>query len=102
MGVFSKIEFDYSVALTQASKLEEIAHNIQKETTKMLDTIDALRGSWQGEAATSYATKGRLLADKTQTTAKDLLNAASKIRSIAKKIRDAEKAAQAIANKRSY
>ena len=103
MSTYAKIEFDYREAINQANKLDEIAGNIRRlASNSMENTLITLNGGWQGETADSFIRKGRELEEKTTKTAEDLKRAAERIRTIAKRVHDAEMAVLDIADKRSY
>ncbi|MBQ4528376.1 MAG: WXG100 family type VII secretion target [Clostridia bacterium] len=97
--IFGSIEFDYSRAISQANRLDEIAQRVRNSSASQLENaMSELRAGWEGETAESYILKGMELSEKIEKVAKDLENAADTIRRIARRIRDAERAAAAIAS----
>ncbi len=103
MATRKQIEFDFKKALGQADKIEAIAEKLNKMSTVELGNImQNLSVGWKGENAELYLSKGSSLQDKMNETAKSLYAAASEIRTIAKRIYDAEMAALAIAQERIY
>lgn len=97
------IEFEYNQALSQANRLEEIAHNMRTLSQSDIENaIENLRSGWQGDAATLFAEKGYQLSQKGVSVASDLEKAAQSIRRIAKQIRNAEMAALAIINSKKF
>ncbi len=103
MSTASKIEFDYSKALAQAEKLEDIAAEINNLSQSDLEnSLQELRSGWEGEAFLLYMSKGERLREKISKTSRELNDAAKTIRRIAKNIYNAEMAALEIARSRMY
>jgi uncharacterized protein YukE len=61
-----------------------------------------LSASWKGDNAKAYIGKGSRLQENIRGTAGELRSIAAEIRTIAKRIYDAEMAALAIAENRTY
>jgi uncharacterized protein YukE len=101
MATRASIEMDFNKARTQANKLDEIANNLKNlSSNDFQGTLQNLSGCWKGSNASAYMNKGTKLQDEINSTAKELHAVASDIRTIAKRIYDAEMAALAIAETR--
>lgn len=93
-----KIEFNYAKAVRQAERLEESAERLkQMAQSSMSDTFQQLNASWSGENASSYIQKGHILQQQVSETAAELTRIAEDIKTVAKRIRDAERQAKEIA-----
>ncbi|MBO5303961.1 MAG: WXG100 family type VII secretion target [Lachnospiraceae bacterium] len=98
-----EINMDFNNAKNQAANLEAVAKNIENMINN--DFEPCMRGisaNWKGDNAENYVKKGNRLKADIEKTAKNLRKAASTIRTIAKNIYDAEKAAYEIAQARKY
>ncbi len=103
MATREQIEFDFKKALGQADKIDAIAEKLSKlSTAEFGDIMQNLSVGWKGENAELYLSKGSSLQDKMNGTAKSLYAVASEIRTIAKRMYDAEMAALVIAQERKY
>lgn len=103
MATRRTIEFNFRKALGQADRLDTVANNLSRLSgTEFGGTLQNLSGSWKGENASLYLSKGSSLQVKMNKTASELHAVASDIRRIAKRIYDAEMAALAIASSRTY
>ncbi len=103
MATREKIEFDFRQAMRQADRIEEIADKLNRlSSSKLESSLQNLSVSWKGENASAYLAKGERLQGKMGQTAKGLQAAASDIRTVAKRLYDAEMAALAIASARTY
>lgn len=103
MSSRASIEFDFKKACQQAGRLEELAGELQNlSNNRFGGTMQNLAASWKGENATAYLRKGTQLQSEIISTSRDLQNAASGIRAIARRIYDAEMEALRIAEMRSY
>lgn len=93
-----KIEFNYAKAMRQAGNLEESANRLkQLAQASMSDTLQQLNANWTGENATAYIQKGRTLQQQISETAAELTRIAENIRTVARRMRDAEQRARDIA-----
>lgn len=103
MATREKIEFDFRQAMRQADRIEEIAEKLTRLSgSKLESSLQNLSVSWKGENASAYLAKGSRLQKEMNQTAKGLQSAASDIRTVAKRLYDAEMAALAIASARMY
>lgn len=97
------IFLNFQKAKQQADELEQIAGDLSKLSSKSLnDVLQNVSANWKGESASQYLSKGSILQEDLTETAKSLLDIASEIRTIAKRIYDAEMEALRIAQTRSY
>lgn len=97
------IEFNFRTALGQADKLDNIANNLSRLSgAKFGGTLQNLSSNWKGENASLYLEKGSRLQEKMNGTAEELHSVASDIRTIARRLYDAEMAALALASDRTY
>lgn len=98
-----EIEMDFTNAKNQAANLENVAKKIENMINN--DFEPCMRGisaNWKGDNAEAYVKKGNKLKGDIAKSAKNLRSAASTIRTIAKNIYDAEKAAYELAQARTY
>lgn len=103
MATREKIEFDFRQAMRQANKIDELANDLNRLSDKKFGgSLQNLASSWKGENASLYLTKGSSLQKKMNETAGELHAVAADIRTIAKRLYDAEMAALAIATTRTY
>jgi len=103
MATRESIIFDFRRALEQADKIEEIANNLSNLSGQRFEgTMQNLSSNWKGENANLYLQKGEKLQGKMNVTARELRDIASDIRTIAKRLYDAEMAALEIALSREY
>ena len=103
MATRATIEFNFRTALNQANKIDEIADNLSRLSgTDFGNVLQNLSAGWKGENASMYLSKGSILQGKMNTTSGSLHAVASDIRAIAKRLYDAEMAALAIAESRTY
>lgn len=103
MATRESIIFDFRRALEQASKIEEIANNLSNLSGQKFEgTMQNLSANWKGENANLYLQIGEKLQEKMDVTVRELKDIASDIRTIAKRLYDAEMAALEIALIREY
>lgn len=101
MSSYYSIEFDFEQAKKQASVLDEIANDLNTLTTNKFDTtMQSLSSNWKGDSATAYLKKGVTLQSYMKNSAKDLNTVANNIRTVARKIYEAEMEAKRIAEER--
>lgn len=99
----ASIEFDFKKACQQAGRFEELANELQNlSSSRFGGTMQNLAAGWKGENATAYLRKGTQLQTEMTGTSRDLQNAASGIRAIARRIYDAEMEALRIAETRNH
>lgn len=103
MASRATIEFNFKTALKQADKIDEIANNLSMlSRTDFGNALQNLSAGWKGENASMYLSKGSTLQGKMNGTSGSLRAVATDIRTIAKRIYDAEMAALRIAEGRTY
>lgn len=97
------IEFDFRQAMNRADELEQVAAEMKRMANNdMQSSLQQLSVAWKGEAASAYLTKGGRLKDKVVKSANDLNKTASTIRSVARRVYNAEMTAYRIAMERAY
>lgn len=97
------IRFNFKKALQQAEQLDQIANNLSKLSTGDLNgTLQVVSANWKGQNASAYLEKGGKLQGNIKTSAKELHNVAADIRTIARRVYNAEMRALAIAQARKY
>lgn len=103
MATRESIEFDFKRALGQADKIDTIADNLGRLSRAELGSVlQNVSAGWKGDNANIYLNKGSALQGKMDGTVRELYAIASDIRTIAKRLRDAEMAALEIASGRDY
>ena len=101
MASLSEIYFNYNQAMEQAKQLDEIAVRLTNAANKdMEDLLNDVNSAWKSDSAAQYIRKGRKVGDDMRTTSGNLKNIAAAIRTIAKRILEAELEAWRIANER--
>ena len=96
-----KIRFDFSNALSQAQKLDDLADRLSRETVRgMEEDIQALQSAWTGESARKFVQKEGELEQAIERDARELRAIAEDIRRIARQIYDAEMRALALIRQR--
>ena len=101
MASLSEIYFNYNQAIEQAKQLDEVAGRLTNAADKdMEDLLNDVNSAWKSDSAPQYIKKGQKVEDDMRTTAGNLKNIAAAIRTIAKRILDAELEAWRIANER--
>lgn len=102
MSSFSEIQFNYNQAIAQANQLDLIAKNLKKAANKDLEQIlNDVNRAWKSDSTQAYIKKGQKVKGNMGISAKNLNQIADSIRSIAKRIRDAELEAWRIAHERT-
>ena len=101
MASLSEIYFNYNQAMEQAKQLDKIAVRLTNAANKdMEDLLNDVNSAWKSDSAPQYIRKGRKVRDDMRTTSGNLKNIAAAIRTIAKRILEAELEAWRIANER--
>lgn len=100
----TQIRFDFQNAKQQANCLDELANSLEQQVIRpMSDTAQQLHSAWTGESANRFTAKQGELQDKIRRTSNSLRNLADEIRTIARRVYDAEMQAYYIAvQRRSY
>ena len=102
MATLSEIYFNYNQAIEQAKQLDEVAEQLTNAANRdMEDLLNDVSRAWKSDSAPQFLKKGQKVEGDMRTTARNLKNIASAIRTIAKRIRVAELTAWRIANERS-
>lgn len=103
MATREKIEFDFKQALGQADRIDMIADNLSNLSGKEFGgSLENLSANWKGDNASIYMEKGSRLQKQMNDTAKELHAVATDIRTIARRLYDAEMNAWRIATSRTY
>ena len=103
MATRKEIEFDFQRAKEQAEKIDKIADRLRRISQNDFgNSLQNLSAGWKGESASLYLQKGSALQEKIEATANALYGVAEDIRTIARRIYEAEMAALEIAQERSY
>lgn len=98
----AQIMMDFNKARSQATKLENAAASIRRESRRFTECRSDVAASWTGDNATKFTSKMGLVSEDLNTIAANLEKAADTIRKNAKTIYDAEMEAKRIAELRSY
>lgn len=103
MAAKEKIELDFRQALKQADRIDAVANQLGSLSGKEFQgSLDNLSASWRGDNASMYLAKGGRLKEQMDGTAKELHAAAADIRTVARRLYNAEMNAWRIATSRSY
>lgn len=101
MSSLSEIYFNYNEAIAQANRLDGIASKMQNAANRdMQGILNDVSRAWKSDSAPLYVRKGEKVRGDMQTSSKNLKRIASTIRTIAKRVRDAELEAWRIAHER--
>lgn len=85
------IEMNYSNAMRQADRIAAVSDNMRRLAGQELgETIQNLAANWKGCEASLYLQKGDRLMENILRTAGELQTAAQKIRTEARRVRDAD------------
>jgi uncharacterized protein YukE len=94
---------DFSKAMKQADKLDEIAQKInQAGQTDLMNCMQKIGEDWKSDSSTAYQKKGKVVAENLVKISDSLKKTAQAIRKIAKTTYDAEMRALEIAKVRKY
>lgn len=95
------IQLNFERALRKADELEGVSDHMKHlAEQQMHDTLNELSHQWTGENAQQFISKGGILKEKMEETARELRNTAETIRAIAEEIYEAEMEALEIARER--
>ena len=98
-----KLKINFEKALKQAEELENIAKEIENVAKVDLeDSFNSISRNWTGEHSNNYIKKGAKVKEDIKKTAKNLKETAEAIREIVRRDKEAEEAAERIAQERSY
>lgn len=102
MSSLSEIYFNYNKAMKQADQMEDVSRQLQKAADNTMEGIlNDVSTAWKSDSAPQYIKKGEKVEGDIRTTASNLKNIAQAVRTIARRIRDAELEAWRIANERN-
>lgn len=97
----NEIRFDFQNAMEQAKKLDALAESIDRRAAnKVEETAQSVHAAWKGDSAARYIGKTRQLSQQLHQTANTLRDTAEDIRSVARRIYEAEMRALRIAQSR--
>lgn len=98
-----EIFLNYSQAMKQADRLDEVAQRIEKLVGEKIErTTDALKAAWQSDNSPQYIWKVKGVQKEISGNAKEIRKVAQNIRSAAEEMKRAELRALEIAERRSY
>ena len=97
-----QINMDFQKSKNQASKLEEAANSIRRESRRFTSCRNDVATAWTGDNASKFTNKMGMVAEDLEKMAKNLEKTADAIRKNAKTIYDAEMEAKRIADMRTY
>lgn len=98
-----KIEMDFRQALRQADQVDAAANRLDSLSGREFrGSLDNLSAHWRGESASMYLAKGGRLQEQMDAAARELHAVAVDIRTLAKRVYDAEMNAWRIAVSRNY
>lgn len=98
-----KLKINFEKALKQAEELENIAKEIENVAKVDLeDSFNSISRNWTGGNSNNYIKKGAKVKEDIKKTAKNLKETAEAIREIVRRDKEAEEAAERIAQERSY
>lgn len=102
MSSLSEIYFNYDRAVTQASQLDNVAKKLQNAANNNMESIlNDVSRAWKSDSTLQYVKKCQKVEGDMRTSANNLKQIATTIRTIAKRVRDAELEAWRIAHERS-
>lgn len=101
MSSLNEIYFNYNRAIEQAKNLENISKQLKTAANNtMEDILNDVHIAWKSDSTSQYIKKGQKVEGDICMTANNLTNIARTIRTIARRVRDAELEAWRIANER--
>ena len=97
------INFNFNRAMQQAAELDDIADSLSRMSKHDFEgTMQNISANWKGENSRKYLNKGERLQGNMNSTVNSLHGIASDIRSVARKMYEAEMRALDIATARNY
>ena len=103
MASRASIEFDFHKATAQADRLDTVADQLKMlSDNKFGGAMQHLSSNWKGENASLYLDKGGKLQEQMNATSRELYSIASDIRTVARRLYEAEMRALRIAEQREY
>ena len=101
MSSLDEIYFNYNKAIEQANQLDGIAKRLNSAASQDMERVlNDVNSAWKSDSAPAYVKKGQKVERDMHTTANNITNIASTIRTIAKRVLEAELEAWRIANER--
>ncbi len=98
-----EIEINFNNAMRKADEVDSIANELRTLANRKFDgSLQRLAQNWQSDNSSAFIQKGNMLEGQMVNTARNLDKIADSIRSCAQRIRDAERRALEIAQKRTY
>lgn len=102
MSSLNEIYFNYNKAISQAKELEEISKKMKNTANNtMEDILNDVHAAWKSDSTPMYIKKGQKVENDIRITSTNLNQIAQAIRTIARRVRDAELEAWRIANERT-
>ena len=90
---------NYHQVMRQADKIEDEAHDIQKEIRQLDELIDDIQAIWKSPAATVFLAECQTLRHQMQAAQSRINQAANSIRETARRIKEADDRAAEAATK---
>ena len=97
-----QINMDFQKSKNQASRLEDAARTLRKESNRFSSCSSDVASAWTGDNASKFTNKMGMVAEDLEKMASNLEKTAAAIRKNAKTIYDAEMEAKRIADMRTY
>lgn len=102
MSSLSEIYFNYNKAMEQANQLDDIAGRLSNAASQEVEKIlNDINHAWKSDNTSAYIKKGQKVEADMKATADNIKSIAGTIRTIAKRVLDAELTAWRIANERN-
>jgi len=96
------MNFNYSQAISQANQISSIADDMTRLANRQLQTtLDSIGGCWQGDASEQFVRYCSATQTDIQTQARELQNLATRIREVARIIKEAEERARELQRQRA-
>lgn len=87
----AQIKLNYSIAIKQASDLENVANDLEQMIcTSLQNGVEELSASWKGESSNRFISKENELEQQIRSTARELRQTARTVRTIARNIYNTE------------
>lgn len=103
MKTSAQIRFDFSNALSQATKLEQLAEQTDRTVVREMEQqMEQMRSVWTGESARRFIQKSGEFSLQVEESAQELRKIAEDIRRIARIVYEAEMSALEIAQRRNH
>lgn len=103
MATKASIYFNFKKAMDQADQIDNVANNLSRlSRDRFSSTMQGISANWKGNNASLYLNKGEKLQHNMNGSASELHSIASDIRTVARRLYQAEMAALEIAQKREY